>query len=105
MTPLGESCQETHRQHLHFSIDPAFVAWPEALPLSTCNFFLFLQTLARLISGVSRYFLKLSSHEIDHRIEKANRKDISSLGFNTSSNEVEVDYARLGDRRENIKPT
>lgn len=53
MAPLGESCQGTHRQHLNFSIDPSFVAWPEALPLSTFNIFLFLQLLVALISGVS----------------------------------------------------
>lgn len=29
---------------------------------------------------------------MDHRIEKANRQDISSPGFNASSNEKEIDY-------------
>lgn len=82
MTPLGESCQEAHRQHLHFSADPPSAAWPEALPLSDFHFFLFLQPLVGLVSGVSRNFLILSSHKMDHRIEKAQRKDISSLGFN-----------------------
>lgn len=76
MTPLGEPCQETHRQHFSFSIDPSFVLWPEALPLSTPSIFLVLQPLVGVISGVSRNFLKLSLHEIDHGIKKANRKDI-----------------------------
>lgn len=77
---------------LKFFYRSLFAAWPEALPLSTFNVFLFLQPLVGLISGVSQNFLKLSSHEMDHRIEKANRQDISSPGFNASSNEKEIDY-------------
>lgn len=103
MTPLVESCQETSRQHLNFSIDPSFVVWPGALPLRTFNIFLFLQRLVGLISGGSWNFLKLSSREMDCRIKKANGKDISSLGFNPSSNELEVDYVHLSFRREYIK--
>lgn len=104
MTPLGESCQETPRQHLQFSIDLSFVAWPEAQPLSTFNIFLFLHLPVGFISGVSWNFLKWSSPEMDHRIKKANRKKkISSLGFNASSNELEVGYVHLSYRRENIR--
>lgn len=106
MTPLGESCQETYRQHLNFSIDPSpFVVWQEAQPLSTFNIFLFLLLLVGLISGVSWNFLKLPSHEMDHRIKEANRKGISSLGFNASSDEMESDYVRLSYRRDNRKHT
>lgn len=66
------------------------MAWPGALALNTFNIFLFLQLLVGLISRVSQNFLKLPSHEIDHRIKEANRKDISSLDFNASSNELEI---------------
>lgn len=59
-TSLGESCQETHRQHLNFSLDPSFVARPEAPPLNTSDIFLFLQLLVGLVSGVSWNFLKSS---------------------------------------------
>lgn len=44
---------------------------------------------------------------MDHRIKKANRKKkkkkFSSLGFNASSNELEVDYVHLSYGRENIR--
>lgn len=38
-------------------------------------------------------------------LKRPTEKNISSLGFHASSNELEVDYVHLSHRRENIKHT
>lgn len=40
---------------------------------------------------------------MDHRTRKANRKDISGVGFDTASNEVQVYYVHLSYWRENTE--